>query len=177
MNRTDRGIGHCSRFASAESRDAEIGNLDSTVFKKHYVLRLDIAVNDALVMGVLKRAENLRCKMHGLLPRYNALLLNILLERDALDILHNYILELVAVADIINLDYVRMREHSYRLGFILESAAELLACKELILENFDGNRPVVDIVVGLIDNRHSANANDFLKFIPSVKSFSDIIIH
>ena len=60
---------------------------------------------------MLKRAENLRCKMHGS-PRYNALLLNILLERDALDILHNYILELVAIADIINLDYVRMREHS-----------------------------------------------------------------
>ena len=71
--------------------------------------------------------------MHGLLPRYNALLLNILLERDALDILHNYILKLVTVADIINLDYVRMRKHSYRLGLILESAAELLACKELIL--------------------------------------------
>ena len=128
-------------------------------------------------MSVLKCAENLRCKMHGLLPRYNALLLNILLERDALNVLHNYILELVAVADIINLDYVRMREHGYRLGLILESAAKLLACKELILENFDGNRPVVDIVVGLIDNCHSANANDFLKFIPSVKSFSDIIIH
>ena len=133
MNRTDRGIGHCSRFASAESRDAEISDFDSTVFEKHYVLRLDVAVNDALVMSVLKCAEDLRCKMHGLLPRYNALLLNILLERDALDILHNYILELVAVADIINLNYVRMREHRYRLGLILESTAELLACKELIL--------------------------------------------
>ena len=133
MNRADSGIGHRSRFASAESRDAEIGDFDSAVFEKHYVLRLDIAVNDALVMGVLKCAENLRCKMHGLLPRYNALLLNILLERDALDILHNYILELVAIADIINLDYVRMRKHSYRLGLILESAAKLLACKELIL--------------------------------------------
>ena len=133
MNRANCGIGHCSRFASAESCNAEIGDLDSTVFEKHYVLRLDVAVNDALVMSVLKRAENLRCKMHGLLPRYNALLLNILLERDTLDILHNYILELVAVADIINLDYVRMRKHSYRLGLILESAAELLACKELIL--------------------------------------------
>ena len=133
MNRANCGIGHCSRFASAESCNAEIGDLDSTVFEKHYVLRLDVAVNDALVMSVLKRAENLRCKMHGLLPRYNALLLNILLERDALDILHDYILELVAVADIINLDYVRMRKHSYRLGLILESAAELLACKELIL--------------------------------------------
>ena len=68
MNRADSGIGHRSRFASAESRDAEIGDFDSAVFEKHYVLRLDIAVNDALVMGVLKRAENLRCKMHGLLP-------------------------------------------------------------------------------------------------------------
>ena len=86
-------------------------------------------------MCVLKRAENLRCKMHGLLPRYNALLLNILLERDALDVLHNYILELVAVADIINLDYVRMREHGYRLGLILESAAELLACKATVLSS------------------------------------------
>ena len=126
MNRANCGIGHCSRFASAESCNAEIGDLDSTVFEKHYVLRLDVAVNDALVMSVLKCAEDLRCKMHGLLPRYNALLLNILLERDTLDILHDYILELVAVADIINLDYVRMRKHSYRLGLILESAAELL---------------------------------------------------
>ena len=115
MNGADSGIGHRSCFASAEPGDAEIRNLDGSVFEKHYVLRLNVAMNYALVVGVLKRTENLRCKMHSLLPRYNALLLDILLESNTLDILHDDILELVAVADIINLDYVWMREHRYRL--------------------------------------------------------------
>ena len=39
-------------------RDAEVNDLKRTVIFDQYVLRLDIAVNDAVVMRMLKGAEN-----------------------------------------------------------------------------------------------------------------------
>ena len=65
----------------------------------------------ALIVGVLEGAEDLHGEMHRLLDAEPALLLDILLEGDALDILHDDILELVAVVDVEHLDYVGMRKH------------------------------------------------------------------
>ena len=112
MDGTDSSIRHCPSFASAEACNAEIRDLYGSVFKQHNILRFNISVNNSLVMSMLKRAKYLRGEMHRLSPRDNSLLLNILFERYSLDILHNNILKLVSVADIINLNDVRMRKHS-----------------------------------------------------------------
>ena len=115
MNRADRRVCHRSRFTARKSCDAEIGNFNCAVFKKHNILRLYIAMNDTLIVRMLECTEDLRYKENSLLIIDHTLLLNVFLESDSVNAFHNDILNSVAVADIVNLNNVRMREHGNSL--------------------------------------------------------------
>ena len=77
-------------------------------------------------MGVLERAQNLHGKMDRFLPFYLLLLIQILLERNAVDVFHHDILDPVAEAHVVNLDNVRVGQHRYRFGFIFKPADQVL---------------------------------------------------
>ena len=64
-----------------------------------------------------------------------------------------------------------------RFRFVFESAAKILVGKEFIFQYLNGNDPVVNIIERLIDNGHSADADNLHDFVSSVQSFSDIIFH
>ena len=177
MNGTDRLLGHRLGFAAGEPRDAKVSHLDRTVRDQHDVLRLDVAVHDALIMGVLQRAQNLRHKIDSFPGVDHTLLLDILLQGDALDIFHNDILQSVAVADVKDTDDIRMRQNSNRFGFIFESAAEIFVRQILILKNLHRDNAIIDIVERFIYNGHTADADDLDDLITSVQSFADVIFH
>ena len=80
-------------------------------------------------MSVLERSENLHNKINSFFLVDNSLLLNILFKSDALDILHDYVLESVTVADVIDLNDVRVRKHGNGFGFVFKSAAKFLICE------------------------------------------------
>ena len=128
-------------------------------------------------MGVLKRTEDLSYKENGFLVVDNSLLLDIFLESYSVDTLHNDKLYSVAVADVIHLDNIGMGKNSNRLGLILETTAKFLVRKKFFFKYFNGNDPVVDIVVCLIYDRHTSDTDYLLNFISAVKSFSNIIFH
>ena len=72
---------------------AEIRYFDGAVLQEHDVLRLDVAVNNALFVGMLQSAPNLNGEVDGFLPFDGALLAQIILQRNAVDILfHNCLL-------------------------------------------------------------------------------------
>ena len=111
VHRTDGAVGEGGVVVARKPRDAEIGDLYRAVAQQHHILRLDVAVDYSLVMGVLECAQYLDKEVDRFLPFYHALLLDILLECDAVDVFHDDILHPVAEADIEHLDYIRMREH------------------------------------------------------------------
>ena len=108
MHGADRLIGLCAVVLAGKLRNAEVHDLDRAVGEQHDVLRLDVAVYDAAVMRVLECAEHLNDEVDGILPRQHVLGVDILLERDAVDILHDDILESVREIHIVDLDDVRM---------------------------------------------------------------------
>ena len=65
-------------------------------------------MDDPLVVSVLKRPQNLHGEMNGFLPLDILLLLDILLEGDAVDVFHDNILQPLPKADVIHLDDVGM---------------------------------------------------------------------
>ena len=84
-------------------------------------------------MGVLQSAEDLHRKVQRLSPFDLALLLNILLQGDAIDILHDDVLNAVTKADIIDLDDIRMRKHRNGFRFIAETAQKIAVARKLFL--------------------------------------------
>ena len=126
MNGANRALRHCAGFAAAEAGNTKICYLDVAILQEHDILRLDITVHNSFIMCMLKRAQDLCDKMNRFFPVNDLLLLNILLKRDTLDILHHNILEPVSKTYIIHFYDIRVREHSNCLRLIFEAAAELL---------------------------------------------------
>ena len=129
MNGAYGAVRHGLCVAVTESGNAEIRNLDIAVGKQHYILGLYVSVNNAFIVGVLKRSENLHGEMNGFFYAEPSLLLNILFKSYALNIFHNDILKPVAVADIKDLNNIGMRKNGDCLRFIFKSAAEFLIGK------------------------------------------------
>ena len=120
MHRADGLVGGAggADILPGKPGDAEIGDLDGAVRQQHNVLRLDVTVYDALVVGMLERPQDLDREVDRFLPLDVLLLLDVFLKGDAVDVLHDDILQARAKADIVHLDDVGMGEDGNRLGFI-----------------------------------------------------------
>ena len=57
------------RLAAHQLRDAEVGDLDPALLVQQHVLRLDVTVDHALVVGVLQGLADLRHDGQGLFRR------------------------------------------------------------------------------------------------------------
>ena len=80
--------------------------------------------------------------MQSLLPVQYPLSVYILLQGYAVDKLHNDIVEVIRVVNVVNGDYIRMRKHSYRLALRVEPAAQVLVLREISLEYLYGYEAV-----------------------------------
>lgn len=178
MHGTDRLVGGARRadFIAGEPGDAEVGHLDGAVGQQHDILRLDVPMDDPLVVSVLKRPQNLHGEMNGFLPLDIPLLLDILLEGDAVDVFHDNILQPLPKADVIHLDDVGVGQDGYRLGFVFKPAGEFLVGQVLIPQDFHRHGAIVDAVIGLVHIGHAADTDDLLDFIPTVQPLSHILI-
>ena len=132
MDRTDGAFSHGSCVAARKPRNAEVADFNRAVLQKHDILRLNVAVDNAFIVRVLQRFQNLGDKVYGLFPVDNLLLLNVFFQRDALDVFHHDILQAVAEADVIHLNNIRMGKHRNRLGFVFEAATEFFIGEELL---------------------------------------------
>ena len=133
MNRAYRLICNGALLASCKAGYAEIGNLYGAVRQNHNILRLNVPVNNALIVRVLKTLKYLNCKMHRVLPPETALVLYIFLKGYTVDIFHNDILNQIAEAYVVNLYDIRVRKHCDRLGFVFKAAHKLFVRNKLFL--------------------------------------------
>ena len=176
VNGSDRLIRTGFPVLARKLGNAEVHHLDCAVTQHHNILRLDISVDNALTVCVLERTEDLQDEMHGILPAELSLLLHVLIQRDSVDILHYDKLDPLRKSDIENLNDIRMTEHGNRLGFIAESAQELLVLGKFLLENLDGDGLMIDNIRCTVDICHSALTDPLGDFVSAVQHLADIFV-
>ena len=126
VNRADCLIGNSSLVTAGKTGNTEIGNLNCSVRQNHNILGLNIAVNNTLIVSVLKSAKNLNRKVNRILPTETSLSFNILLKGNSLNVFHYNVLNKVTEAYVINLNYILVRKHCDSLGFIFETTQKFL---------------------------------------------------
>ena len=175
MHRTNRFVFHIGHFR-LKVRNAKIRNLDDPVFHYEDVLRLDVPVDNALAVRVAERPCDLQGKIYRLRRVQRAMLLEILLERDAVDQLHDNVFHVIGAAHIVYSDDVRMAQLGDRLRFRLEAAAELLVFRKLRPHDLHRHIAVETVAHRFIYNRHAAAANELYELIPAVEHHAAVFV-
>ena len=115
--------------------------------------------------------------MQRLPPVHAATALHILLQRDAVDQLHDDVFPVRIGGHVIHRHDVGVAQLRYRLGLIVEPAAEIRVVRQVAFQYLDGHKAIQPVAPGLIDIGHTAGADQFQYFIAIVQHFSDILIH
>ena len=157
-----------------QAGDAEVGYLHAAVPQHHHVLGLDIPVDDAPAVGVAEAPHDLCNEVQRLPPVQLPPLLHVLLQRDAVDQLHDDILDIAALGHVVHRYDVGVRQLGDCLGFCVEPAAEVLVLGQVALENLDGHQAVQPVALGLVHNRHAPGADTLQNLIAVVQHFSNI---
>ena len=178
MHRADGFVADGLALRAGEARNAKVHHLNGAVRQQHDVLRLYIAVDDALGVCVLQGAEHLCGKVYSLFPgQGTAALLEVFLQRNAVHILHHNVLQAIRHRDIVHLYDVRMAQDRDGLGLVFKAADQLFIIQKFFLQNLDGNG-VAGLGVGAaVDVGHAAHADQTFDLISSVQTFSNEIIH
>jgi hypothetical protein len=129
------------------------------------ICRLEVAMDDAAVVGVLEGVAHGDANPGYLAPTEAAAGRQLVLQAAAVDQLH-YI-EQVAVffAIAVKLHDVRMQQALERLDFNLEALAEALVIGQVRRKHFDGRPLAGGVVHADIDRPHAAAAERFFQAI------------
>ena len=175
VNRSNSFIGWVRPVGQA--RNTEIRHLHGAVPQNHDILGLDIPVNDAPTVGVAEALHNLGNKVKGFRPVQAAPALHILLERNAVNELHNDIVHIAAPGHVIHRHDVGVRQHSNCLGLIVKPAAELGILREILFQHLDGHKPVETVAPGLEHHRHTPGTDDLQDLIAVIQHLSYVTFH
>ena len=177
VHRADGLLHHAGLLRGSERGNAEIGQLCRTVPQDDNVLRLNVLMDDAARVCVHECAGNLLSEENGLLPRQMALALQILLEGDALDQLHNDIIRAVLAADVEHGNNIVVAQLGNGARLNGEPLADIRVLRELFFEHLECHIAPENGIPRPINDRHAADADDFLNLIASAEHTADIFIH
>ena len=157
-----------ARFASGYARgrrfdaldDAEVQELhevvDAPALADHDVLRLDVAMDHALVVDLGKRFAHLSHDVPQASERQCTVLRDQPVQRDAVDELHRVVQKAVRrLAVVVDLDGVRMRQLAHQPDLALEPRGELVG-GHVTLEDLDRGRPLEQRVMREMNRGHAA---------------------
>ncbi len=145
----------------------KVGHLYPALHVHHDIRGLDVAMHDAVLVGVAERVADMRGdgdRMHGFQPPC--------LEEHLGDIcafheLHDDVEQPAwHLAEVEDCDHPRVHESRHEPGFI----AETLGILRLVLpaargEHLDGHQPVQRILPGLVHGPHPSLSNEFQHFV------------
>ncbi len=139
--------------------NAEVRHLHVAVGVDQDVLRLDVPVNNAVLVGVLQGRENADGHLGGHLGIQPALFLDQLLEGFALDVFHDQVTVLPVHAHVQEVDDVVVGHFAGGLGLPLEAAHKLRVLVEFRAEDLHGHVVPRAHVNGPVHNGHAAHAD------------------
>ena len=143
---------------------SEVEDLQRSSLAQKNVVRLQVAVDDPLVVSSRESVRELQRILHGLAHRQGAQS-EPRAQRLALEQLRDHVERAVGLAEIVNRQDVRMGQRRDRLGLALEAREGLRAPGELPGEDLDRNLPVQARVPGPVHLAHPASAERCLDLV------------
>ena len=157
--------------AGEDLGDAEVGQLEDAIVADEDVRRLEIAMDDAVIVDMLEGRADLEGDVDGVAPRELAAHVDEVVEPASLDELHGVPVMPVLVAGVVELDDVRMRELGERLDLAFEALEEAGVLGEIGGEDLEGGLSAGDEFLGEMDASHAA-APDLAREDPAAESFA-----
>ena len=149
------------------ARDAEVHHLDVAVLLNHDVLRLDVTVNDVVLVRDGQRLRNLRANLGNLLRVECPMTADAALEVDAAQVLHDDVIGVAVLAPVVHRDDVRALQGRGRLSLLLEAGGKGLVSSILRKHGLDGHRAAEDLVHAAVNGRHASRADLVLDCVAS----------
>ena len=149
------------------SGDTKIGDLDASCFGYQDVVRLDVAVDDAVFMGVFQSLADVKGNLYRRIDRQMAVLFNIFLQRFAADVFHDDVMHIFVITNIIYIYDIGVGQLGRRLSFLAEPDDEIVVVSVFGMKDLDGDDAVQQNILRLVDDGHAAGAY-FLQYLVSV---------
>jgi hypothetical protein len=144
-----------------EASDAEIKDFGTTLGGDENVAGLEVAVNNAEFVGLLKSLRDLRREREQILFSHWAGSEN-LRQRSALDAFHDDEIGPTLRVEFVDCGDIRMIELGEKKRFLAEVPARSFILEEAEREDFDGDVAVEAFVARAVDFAHTADA-DFVE--------------
>ena len=136
---------------------AEVGDLGDAVRGHEDVGRLQVAVEDAVLVGEVHRPRQAGAEQRGL-ARRQGLAAQLAVERSAVDEFEREERQPILFADVVDLDDVRMLEGGDRLGLDVEAGQLMGAGMGARQDHLEGHEPVEPALACLVHDAHAAPA-------------------
>jgi hypothetical protein len=137
--------------------DAEVGDFDGVGAVDEEVFRLDIAVDDAALVGALERVAHRRDEGEGLC-RGEAFRFEDLAQVFAIHIFHEQIEIAAGFAEVVNGDDVRMAQGRQSAGFAGEALRERRVGRAFWSKQLECNPALQGLLAGFVNHAHAAPA-------------------
>ena len=148
--------------------ESEIADLGLGVEIEKDVGRLDVAVDDAVFVGVGESAADGGDEADHF-RRVDRLAMGRVIDRLPGHELHHDVKHPVDFAEVIHADEVRVIEAGHRLGLGLEALAKRSVLAEFHRQDFQRDRPIQRLLHRAIDGTHASGRDEALDFIPREK--------
>ena len=144
-------------------RDAKIRDLHRARFVDEQVLRLDVAVDDAVIVRALQRRADWRHDAKRFFGR-EALRLQKLTEIHTIDKLHEQEVggrlrqQCLSHAEVVHTDNVRVIERGERMRLLFKACGELRIIRTLRGEQFERDEAVQRLLPRLVNDAHASTS-------------------
>jgi hypothetical protein len=126
---------------------------------------------------MLQSLTNLERDLHSLVSRQNTHFSDQVLQVVSFNILHNQVVHRIYPPNIIDANYIRVRQAGYGLSLPPETVHKVIIAGELGAEYFYRHHPVQNGVTAFINNGHPSAAQLFQYFIPVPQELPNQYFH
>ena len=162
---------------AARPGDAKVEHAHRAVGQEHDVFGFDVAVDDAVAVGVAQGQGGLAGNVEGLLPGQGAPLVQDLAHVLAGHVFHDQVVDVAVGAIVEHRDDVhlgrRLAEARDELGLLGEALQKAHVLAELRVEDLDRNSLPVAQVLGQVDPGHAAAAQLGDQLVAVAQSLAD----
>lgn len=146
------------RLAASVPQDGqpEIENLDLAVLRAHQVVRLDVAVDDAMLAGVLQAAGRLGDVGTGFGHGQRSTLLDQGRQVGACHVLHDEKMRLAHLLGIEGRDDVGVVQLGRRLDLPAKALHDGWVGQQFLADHLEGDLALHELVLGPVDHAHAA---------------------